>query len=58
MLKEYREKAKLTQTQLSFLTGISVKTISRIENGDLNVNYLTLKRLADFFEVQVQDIIK
>lgn len=57
MLKELREKSKLTQTQLAFLTGISIKTISRIENGDLNINYLTIKRLADFFEVKVTDIV-
>lgn len=57
MLKDLREKSKLTQTQLSFLTGISIKTISRIENGDENVNYITIKKLAEFFEVEVTEII-
>lgn len=57
MLKELRENSKLTQSQLSFLTGISVKTISRIENGDENVHYSTIKKLAEFFEVEVKDII-
>lgn len=57
MLKDLREKSKLTQTQLSFLTGISIKTISRIENGDENVNYITIKKLAEFFEVEITEII-
>ena len=58
MLKELRLKHKLTQSQLSFLSGVSVKTISRIENGNTKVNYNTLLRLADFFEVKPKDIIK
>lgn len=57
MLKDLREKSKLTQTQLSFLTGISIKTISRIENGDENVTYSTIKKLAEFFEVEIKEII-
>ena len=58
MLKDLREKSKLTQTQLSFLTGISIKTISRIENGDENVTYSTVKKLAEFFETTVEKIMK
>jgi len=58
MLKELREKSKLTQTQLSFLSGVSVKTISRIENGDEGINYNTIKKLADFFETDVRKIMK
>ena len=33
MLKKLRLKSKLTQEKLAFLTGLSVKTISSIENG-------------------------
>lgn len=58
MLKELRLKHKLTQSKLAFLSGISIKTISRIENGDTKVNYNTILRLADFFEVRPNDIIK
>lgn len=55
MLKELREKAKMTQEHLAFLTKTSVKTISRIENGG-NANKATLQKLADFFEVGIEKI--
>lgn len=58
MLKELREKSKLTQNELSFLAGVSIKTIYKIEKGDENVNYITVKKLAEFFETDVETIMK
>ena len=58
MLKELRNKSKMTQQELAFLSGVSIKTISRIENGDESVQYNTIKRLAEFFEVSVETIMK
>lgn len=58
MLKELRKKSKLSQTQLAFLSGVSIKTISRIENGDKGVQYQVAKRLADFFETNVDEIME
>lgn len=58
MLKELREKSKLTQNQLSFLAGVSIKTIYKIEKGDENVNYITVKKLAEFFETDIETIMK
>lgn len=58
MLKELREKSKLTQTQLAFLSGVSLKTISRIENGDTGVQYQIAKKLADFFETNIENIME
>lgn len=57
MLKELREKSKLTQSQLSFLSGVSIKTISRIENGDRNIQMRIIKKLADFFETKEENIL-
>ena len=57
MLKKLRLKSKLTQEKLAFLTGLSVKTISSIENGK-ECNTKTLKRLADFFEEGIEELIK
>lgn len=57
MLKELRENSKLSQMQLSFLSGVSIKTISRIENGDDKVQYRTIKKLANFFETDVETIM-
>lgn len=58
MLKILREKSNLTQTQLAFLSGVSIKTISRIENGDEGIQYNTIKKLADFFETTTETIMK
>lgn len=58
MLRELRLKSKMTQNQLSFLSGVSIKTISRIESGDEKVQYGTIKKLADFFETDVETIMK
>ncbi len=58
MLKQLRLKSKLTQNQLSFLSGVSVKTISRIESGDEKIQYRTIKKLAEFFETDVKTIMK
>ena len=58
MLRQLREKSKMTQQELAFLSGVSIKTISRIENGDESVQYNTIKRLAEFFEVNVETIMK
>lgn len=58
MLKELREEKGLTQNELSYLTKISIKTISRIENNDINVNLQTVKKLANFFNVYIDEIIE
>lgn len=58
MLKDLREKHGLSQSKLEHLSGVSDKTISRIENGDRNVTLVTLERLADFFEVTIDQIIE
>ena len=58
MLRQLRKKSKLTQVVLAFLSNVSLKVISRIENGDDSVQYNTVKKLADFFEVSVDTIMK
>lgn len=57
MLKKLREQSKLTQKELAFLSKVSIKTISRIENGEENIQYNTIKKLADFFEVDEKVIM-
>lgn len=58
MLKEIREENGLTQSELSFLSKVSIKTISRIENNDKNINFNTIEKLANFFKVDIEDIIE
>lgn len=57
MLKKLREQSKLTQQELAFLSKVSIKTISRIENREENIQYNTIKKLADFFEVDEKVIM-
>ncbi|MDU7215836.1 helix-turn-helix transcriptional regulator [Clostridium sp.] len=58
MLKILRNKAKLTQNKLAFLSGVSVSTIQRIESGSENVNYISVKKLAEFFETDINTIME
>ena len=46
-LIDARKTAKMTQKDLSEITGIDQADISRIENGNANPALSTLKRLAD-----------
>lgn len=57
MLRELREEKNLTQTELAYLSGISIKTISRIENGDECIQYNSVKKLAEFLDTDVQTIM-
>lgn len=50
-LKRLRERAGLTQQQLSQKTGVSRSLISQWENGVISVSAATKKRIADFFGV-------
>ena len=50
-LKQLRERAGLTQQQLSQQTGVSRSLISQWENGVISVSAGTKKRIADFFGV-------
>lgn len=58
MLKEIREKKGMTQNELSYKSKVSIKTISRIENNDKNVNLNTVEKLAKFLDVNIEDIIE
>jgi len=46
-LKNAREGAKLTQSRLHDLTGISITQISAYENGNRNIGLTALKKIAD-----------
>lgn len=58
MLKNLRENEKLTQQELSNKTGVSIRTISKIENGDEAVQYRLLKELAKYFNVTIEELYK
>ena len=54
-IKELREKRKMSQAELSELSGVSRATIIRIENdADVIVNTKTLQQLAEALNVTVK----
>lgn len=55
-LKKIREKRNLTQEELAEKSGISVRTIQRIEAGTTPKGY-TLKTLAESLEVSENDLL-
>ena len=53
-LLQAREEAKLTQKDLAEKTGIYQADISKIERGIGNPSLLTLKRLADGLDMELE----
>lgn len=54
-IKEIREKKRISQTELSELSGVSRATINRIEHEeDVVVNTKTLQKIADALNVSVK----
>ncbi len=55
-VKEYREQAKLNQTELATICDVSRQTISSIERGDYHPSVVLALKLASYFHVQVEDL--
>ena len=53
-LKEMRLKRHWSQEQLAEMSGLSIRTIQRIENGE-NAGFESLKSLAAVFEIVLVD---
>ena len=56
-LREAREKALLTQDELSAKSGVTVSTISRIENGLQAARISTIRKLAEAVAANPNDLI-
>jgi transcriptional regulator with XRE-family HTH domain len=56
-LLEFREKLNLTQEELAAKSGVSVRTIQRIESGITPKGY-TLKALSKALEISKSDLLK
>ncbi|KAA2244714.1 helix-turn-helix transcriptional regulator [Chitinophaga agrisoli] len=46
-LRQIRRTKKLTQADLEMLTGIDPSDISRIENGQKNIEFITIVKFAE-----------
>jgi len=56
-LKELRKEKGLTQEQLAEKTGVSSRTVSRWETGSNMPDICLLVELADFYEVDLRELI-
>ncbi len=56
-IKELRNRKALSQEELSNLSGLSLRTIQRIENGETEARGDTLKRLANALGVTADELI-
>ena len=55
-LKDIREKALMTQADLSDKTGMTIATICRIERGKSIPHFVTRRRLARALRVSVEKL--
>ena len=53
----YRKLKGITQEALSELTGLNVRTIQRIESGDVDPRLYTLKSIADALGVTMEELL-
>ena len=56
-LRELRKEKKLTQEQLAERFGVSSRSVSRWENGNTMPELGILVELADYYEVDIKEII-
>ena len=56
-LKEYRLKIGLTQSEIAFKLGMNQQSYSRYENGTTEPNIETLIKIADFFQISIDDAL-
>lgn len=56
-LVHYRRKKGLSQEQLAAVSGVSSRTIQRIESGKVEAHPATLKMLADALDVNTEELI-
>ena len=57
-IKKYREEKKMTQVEVAEVLGVKPATISKYEAGTLEPNIESLKKLAELFEVSVDELLK
>ena len=56
-IKLYRENRKMTQNDLADILKVSAGTISKYESGSLEPSIESIKRLAELFEVSIDELL-
>ena len=57
-LRQLRKNKNLTQVDLELLCSINNGDISRIENGQKNIEFITIVKLAAALEVELFELFK
>ena len=57
-IKFYREKAKLTQTELADKINKNIRTLQKYEKGDIAPTFNIIKKIAEILEVSPHDIVR
>lgn len=57
-IKLYRENKKMTQNEVAEILSVSPATISKYESGTLEPNIESLKKLAELFEISIDELLK
>lgn len=55
-LRALREQQKISQRQLAKIIKVSNGTISLLENNNRSGNIKTLKKLAEYFNIPLEDL--
>ena len=56
-IKLYRENKKMTQNEIANIPDVSPATVSKYESGALEPNIESLKRLAELFEISIDELL-
>ena len=56
-IKLYRENKRMTQNEVADILNVSPATISKYESGALEPNIESLKRLAELFEISIDELL-
>ena len=56
-IKSYRESKNMTQNEIADILGVKSATVSKYESGTLEPNIESLKKLAEMFEVSVDELL-
>ncbi len=56
-IKLYRENKKMTQNEIANILDVSPATVSKYESGALEPNIESLKRLAEMFEISIDELL-
>ena len=57
-IKLYRENKKMTQSDIAKILEVSAGTISKYESGSLEPSIESLKRLANLFEISIDELLR